>query len=298
MDYKHFKGKHANIVIEIISLLEKGVKKAQEILEKPDAGSYTKLENSSGDTPIKADLALDKFLEENFLSLENIKSVFSEEKETPVTKENGSYLIAYDPLDGSSVMEANFLVGTIIGVYEKDYKAQNLAASLYVVFGHKIELVVALEEVYRYAFYQNKFHFIETIVLENKGKIIASGGNQKDFSLGLKKALEGFFAENYRLRYSGSMVADVHHVLVKKGGMFSYPQKKLRKLFEVFPLALMVEKAKGEAFYFDKGVKKRLLDQGVENYHEKSECYLASPHEAHILEKYLKGEWCKIALKN
>ncbi|MGL2580815.1 class 1 fructose-bisphosphatase [Helicobacter pylori] len=290
MDYKHFKGKHANIVIEIISLLEKGVKKAQEILEKPDAGSYTKLENSSGDTPIKADLALDKFLEEKFLSLENIKSVFSEEKETPVTKENGSYLIAYDPLDGSSVMEANFLVGTIIGIYEKDYKAQNLAASLYVVFGHKIELMVALEEVYRYAFYQNKFHFIETIVLENKGKIVASGGNQKDFSLGLKKALEGFFAENYRLRYSGSMVADVHHVLVKKGGMFSYPQKKLRKLFEVFPLALMVEKAKGEAFYFDKGVKKRLLEQSVENYHEKSECYLASPHEAQILEKYLKGE--------
>ncbi|MFA4809578.1 class 1 fructose-bisphosphatase [Helicobacter pylori] len=290
MDYKHFKGKHANIVIEIISLLEKGVKKAQEILEKPDAGSNTKLENSSGDTPIKADLALDKFLEENFLSLENVKSVFSEEKETPVTKENGSYLIAYDPLDGSSVMEANFLVGTIIGVYEKDYKVQNLVASLYVVFGHKIELVVALEEVYRYAFYQNKFHFIETIVLENKGKIIASGGNQKDFSLGLKKALEGFFAENYRLRYSGSMVADVHHVLIKKGGMFSYPQKKLRKLFEVFPLALMVEKAKGEAFYFDKGVKKRLLDQGVESYHEKSECYLASQHEAQILEKYLKGE--------
>ncbi|WP_187894430.1 class 1 fructose-bisphosphatase [Helicobacter pylori] len=290
MDYKHFKGKHANIVIEIISLLEKGVKKAQEILEKPDAGSYTKLENSSGDTPIKADLALDKFLEENFLSLENIKSVFSEEKETPVTKENGSYLIAYDPLDGSSVMEANFLVGTIIGVYEKDYKAQNLVASLYVVFGHKIELVVALEEVYRYSFYQNKFHFIETIVLENKGKIVASGGNQKDFSLGLKKALEGFFAENYRLRYSGSMVADVHHVLIKKGGMFSYPQKKLRKLFEVFPLALIIEKAKGEAFYFDKGIKKRLLEQSVESYHEKSECYLASQHEAQILEKYLKGE--------
>ncbi|WRF29861.1 class 1 fructose-bisphosphatase [Helicobacter pylori] len=290
MDYKHFKCKHANIVIEIISLLEKGVKKAQEILEKPDAGSYTQLENSSGDTPIKADLALDKFLEENFLSLENVKSVFSEEKEVPVTKENGSYLIAYDPLDGSSVMEANFLVGTIIGVYEKDYKAQNLVASLYVVFGHKIELVVALDKVYRYAFYQNKFHFIETIVLENKGKIVASGGNQKDFSLGLKKALEGFFAENYRLRYSGSMVADVHHVLVKKGGMFSYPQKKLRKLFEVFPLALIIEKAKGEAFYFDKGVKKRLLEQSVENYHEKSECYLASPHEAQILEKYLKGE--------
>ncbi|MUU38749.1 class 1 fructose-bisphosphatase [Helicobacter pylori] len=290
MDYKHFKCKHANIVIEIISLLEKGVKKAQEILEKPDAGSYTKLENSSGDTPIKADLALDKFLEETFLSLENVKSVFSEEKEKPVTKENGSYLIAYDPLDGSSVMEANFLVGTIIGVYEKDYKAQNLVASLYVVFGHKIELVVALDKVYRYAFYQNKFHFIETIVLENKGKIVASGGNQKDFSLGLKKALEEFFAENYRLRYSGSMVADVHHVLIKKGGMFSYPQKKLRKLFEVFPLALIIEKAKGEAFYFDKGVKKRLLEQSVESYHEKSECYLASPHEAQILEKYLKGE--------
>ena len=95
--------------------------------------------------------------------------------------------------------------------------------------------------------------------------------------MGLKKALEAVFAENYRLRYSGSMVADVHHVLVKKGGMFSYPQKKLRKLFEVFPLALMVEKAKGEAFYFDKGVKKRLLEQSVENYHEKKRMLFSQP---------------------
>ncbi|WP_104748411.1 class 1 fructose-bisphosphatase [Helicobacter cetorum] len=290
MDYKHFKGMHADIVIEIISLLEKGAKKAQEILSKPDAGSYTKLENSSGDTPIKADLALDKFLEKNLLSLENIKSVFSEEKETPITKENGSYCIAYDPLDGSSVMEANFLVGTIMGIYENDFKAQNLVASLYLVFGHKMELVIALDKVYRYAFYENKFHFIETITLENKGKIIASGGNQKDFSLGLKKALNTLFEENYRLRYSGSMVADVHHLLIKKGGMFSYPQKKLRKLFEVFPLAFMIEKAKGEAFYFDKGIKKRLLEQSVESYHQKCECYLTSHYEAQILEEHLKGE--------
>ncbi len=72
------------------------------------------------------------------MSLENIKSVFSEEKETPVTKENGSYLIAYDPLDGSSVMEANFLVGTIMGVYEKDYKAQNLVASFMWFLGIKL----------------------------------------------------------------------------------------------------------------------------------------------------------------
>ncbi|AFI05944.1 class 1 fructose-bisphosphatase [Helicobacter cetorum] len=290
MDYKHFKGTHANIVIEIISLLEKGAKKAQEILEKPDAGSYTKSENSSGDTPIKADLALDKFLEENFLGLEKIKSVFSEEKEMPITKENGSYCIAYDPLDGSSVMEANFLVGTIMGIYENDFKAQNLVASLYVVFGHKIELVIALDKVYRYAFYQNQFHFIEIITLENKGKIIASGGNQKDFSLGLKKALNTLFEENYRLRYSGAMVADVHHLLIKKGGVFSYPQKKLRKLFEVFPLAFMIEKAKGEAFCFNKGIKERLLEQGVASYHEKCECYLTSAYEAKILEEHLKGE--------
>lgn len=82
-----------------------------------------KLENSSGDMFIKVDLVLDKFLEENFLSLENIKSVFSEEKEMFVIKENGFYLIVYDFLDGSLVMEVNFLVGMIIGIYEKDYKA-------------------------------------------------------------------------------------------------------------------------------------------------------------------------------
>jgi fructose-1,6-bisphosphatase I len=65
--------------------------------------------------------------------------------------------------------------------------------------------------------------------------------------------VDSFFKEGYRLRYSGGMVPDLHQLLLKGGGLFSYPATsdkpdgKLRKLFEVFPFAFIYKIAGGEA---------------------------------------------------
>ena len=63
--------------------------------------------------------------------------------------------------------------------------------------------------------------------------------------------IDDIFADGYRLRYSGGMVPDLHQILLKGGGLFSYPSTsdvpkgKLRLIFEVFPFAFVFEKAGG-----------------------------------------------------
>ncbi len=94
--------------------------------------------------------------------------------------------------------------------------------------------------------------------------------------------------DGYRLRYSGGMVPDLHHILLKGGGIFSYPatidkpKGKLRALFEVFPFALIFERAGGKAID-DKGI--RLLDREVKHHHDTLPCFFGSKEEISRLKK-------------
>ena len=82
------------------------------------------------------------------------------------------------------------------------------------------------------------------------------------------------------------MVPDLHQILIKGGGLFSYPatsdapQGKLRKLFEVFPFAFMEE---------DEDVatngKKRLLELGTENLHDTTPCFFGSTYEMNLVKE-------------
>ena len=56
-------------------------------------------------------------------------------------------MIAYDPLDGSSLVDVNLSVGSIFGIYENEFNAQNIVASVYVVFGPRVEMVVTTDDV-------------------------------------------------------------------------------------------------------------------------------------------------------
>ncbi|MRI58873.1 MAG: fructose-bisphosphatase class I, partial [Epsilonproteobacteria bacterium] len=104
-----------------------------------------------------------------------------------------------------------------------------------------------------------------------------------------KRLIDSLFEEGYRLRYSGGMVPDLHQILVKGGGLFSYPgtqdkpQGKLRKIFEVFPFALIYEKASAEAID-DKG--RRLLDLGCKEVHETTPCFFGSRYEIEKVKEY------------
>jgi fructose-1,6-bisphosphatase I len=203
--------------------------------------------------------------------------------------ENGKYFIAYDPLDGSSLVDVNLSVGSIFGIYEGSFEAKNMVASCYVVFGPRVEMVFAHNKVKMYLLQNDNFEFVKEINLNKKGKLNAPGGTQQNWSSYHKKLVNSFFQDGYRLRYSGGMVPDLHQILLKGGGLFSYPATsdkpngKLRKLFEVFPFAFIYKIAGGEAI----DGKKDLMELDTKHIHDTSPCFFGSKYEiAKVKEVY------------
>lgn len=267
---------------DIIKAIEKASIKIQEIIDLGDTGK-SENENSTGDTQLKLDIASDVVIEEIFSTIPSIKAIVSEEQEAIVPlNEDGEYLIAYDPLDGSSLVDVNLSVGSIYGIYKNDFTAQNIIASVYVVFGPRVEMVVAADKcVKMYRLFNDKFNFIKDIKLENKGNLNATGSTQMNWSQKHKSLVNEMYEDGYYLRYSGGMVPDLHQILLKGGGLFSYPgtsdkpKGKLRQLFEVFPFALTYEFAGGAAT----NGEKRVLEVETEHIHDTTPCFFGSCDE-------------------
>ncbi|MEY3002234.1 MAG: hypothetical protein RLZZ428_609 [Pseudomonadota bacterium] len=247
--------------------------------------SYSDSANSSGEEQLKLDVKSDYIIEEAFKTVSIVKALVSEEKEGILSlHEEGKYTICYDPLDGSSLADVNLSVGSIFGIYEGELEAQNLVASAYVVYGPRIELVTAVrgEKPKHYRAQEGLFNFIDEISLDEKGKLNAPGGTQQHWSAIHKAFVDSLFAEGYRLRYSGGMVPDLHQILLKGGGLFSYPgttdkpEGKLRQLFEVIPFAFMYEQAGGQAINHD---GKRLMELIPSHPHDTSACFFGSNYE-------------------
>jgi len=267
---------------EILSAIMRSAIRIKDAIEFDDTG-YSDNTNSTGDTQLKLDIKSDIIIEEEFAKVESIKEIVSEEKEdkTPLHGD-GKYGVGYDPLDGSSLIDVNLSVGSIFGIYEGGYAGKNLKAAVYVVYGPRVELVIADEEVRLYRLNKaNEFVFIQKIVLKEKGKLNAPGATQMGWEPRHKAMIDAIFMDGYRLRYSGGMVPDLHQILLKGGGLFSYPgtsdvpKGKLRMIFEVFPFAFVYEKAGGEAI----DGKGRLLDLSPAHPHDTTPCFFGSKAE-------------------
>ena len=274
---------------EIIKAIEEASIEIKELIETGDTGKSDQ-ENSTGDTQLKLDIASDEIIERIFKQIANVKAIVSEEQENIIDlNPNGEYLIAYDPLDGSSLVDVNLSVGSIYGIYKNEFNAKNIVASVYVVFGPRVEMVVAIDDVKMYRLKHGKFEFIQNIVLKQKGNLKAPGSTQSCWAPHHKKMVDDIFNDGYRLRYSGGMVPDLHQILLKGGGLFSYPgttdkpKGKLRQLFEVFPFALAYEKAGGGAV---DGFK-RILEVETTHIHDTTPCFFGSNEEIkRVLEVY------------
>ena len=277
---------------EIIKAIEEASIEIKELIETGDTGKSDQ-ENSTGDTQLKLDIASDIIIERIFKQLPTVKAIVSEEQENIINlNENGEYLIAYDPLDGSSLVDVNLSVGSIYGIYKNEFNAKNIVASVYVVFGPRVEMVVAIDDVKMYRLKHGKFEFIQNIVLKQKGNLKAPGSTQSAWAPHHKQMVDDIFNDGYRLRYSGGMVPDLHQILLKGGGLFSYPgttdkpKGKLRQLFEVFPFALAYEKAGGGAI----DGHQRLLEVETTHIHDTSPCFFGSNEEIkRVLEVYAKN---------
>ncbi|RBQ26686.1 MULTISPECIES: class 1 fructose-bisphosphatase [Arcobacteraceae] len=277
---------------EIIKAIEESAKKIKFLIETGDTGK-SEFENSTGDTQLKLDIESDKIIEDIFTKIPTIKAIVSEEQdEIKNINKDGKYLIAYDPLDGSSLVDVNLSVGSIFGIYENEFNAKNIVASVYVVFGPRVEMVVTTNEVKMYRLLNNEFKFIQNIKLNEKGKLNAPGSTQNCWTTFHKQLIDDIFNDGYRLRYSGGMVPDLHQILLKGGGLFSYPatsdrpKGKLRQLFEVFPFALAFEKAGGKAI----DGTKRVLEVSTTHIHDTTACFFGSNTEINrVLEVYSKN---------
>lgn len=275
---------------EVFEAIGKAAARIQDALAHDDTG-YADNKNVSGDVQLKLDIRSDYIVAEELSRIPTVKALASEEKEQiDYVNLDGKYLIGYDPLDGSSLADVNLSVGSIFGIYEGDFVGKNLVASVYVVYGPRIEMVTAYKQnVELWRLDRNGFFkFVQILSLKEKGKLLAPGGTQQFWYPHHKKMVDELFAEGYRLRYSGGMVPDLHQILIKGGGLFAYPaagdnpKGKLRLVFETMPFAFVFELAGGEAID-DQG--KRILDYVPEGHHDTSPSFFGSRDEIDRVKK-------------
>ena len=280
------------MISNIIDSIQKIAVEINEIIKHSNF-DYTGTKNHTGDNQLKLDVEANAIFKNFLLEIENIKGICSEEEEEIIYKnEIGNYIIAFDPLDGSSIIDSNLSVGSIFGIYNEKLKAASIIASGYIVYGPRLEMVFAKDNVERYLYDGEKWQILGNIKLNEKGNINASGGTQQNWPLHHKILIESLFLEGYRLRYSGGMVPDLHNILIKGGGLFSYPSTKdapngkLRAFFEVFPFAFIFEKALGEAI----DGENRLLDSEIEELHQSTKCFFGSKYEIQKVKLAYKGK--------
>jgi len=251
--------------------------------------------------------------------------IASEENDEIVTVKSAvsrtaKYLVAIDPLDGSSNIDVNAPVGTIFSIYRvrEGGTAENVLRQLpsgdhqvaagYVIYGSSAMLV------YTTGHGVNGFTLDPSIgefCLSHRNlKIPANGviysineGNYINFPQGVKDYIKYCQIEDastnrpYTSRYIGSMVADIHRNLIK-GGIFiyptstAYPNGKLRLLYECNPMAFLIEQAGGKA----SNGHTRILDICVSNLHQRSAIFIGSANMVETAEEMMKEKYEEISL--
>jgi fructose-1,6-bisphosphatase I len=226
---------------------------------------------------------------------------------------NGRYVVAFDPVDGSSNIEVNIPIGTIFSIYKRltqtgtsasiDDLLQSgnkLVAAGYVLYGSSTMLV------YTTGNGVNGFTYDATVGLfflshpniriPERGNIYSiNEANYNWFPEGVKQYIKYCQQEDkatnrpYSTRYVGSLVADVHRNLML-GGIFIYPgtmknpNGKLRLLYEGIPMAFIVEQAGGKA---SDGFN-RLMDIELYDLHQRSPVFLGSKEMMQTAEEFMQ----------
>ena len=226
----------------------------------------------------------------------------------------GKYILCFDPLDGSSNIDANVSIGTIFSVLKRitpdgtDGTLEDVlqagykqVAAGYAIFGSSTMLVyTAGRGVYGFTYDPSVGEFLlshdDIKIPQHKGIYSVNEGNYSKWSPGMQKYIDWVKQENseegkkaYSLRYIGSMVADVHRTLLY-GGVFLYPadikskKGKLRLLYEANPMSFVIEQAGGKA---TDGSGNRLLEIIPTELHQRTPLVVGSPKNVEEVERFL-----------
>ncbi len=256
--------------------------------------------NTSGEDQLKLDVLSNNIVEEELCESYLVSAYASEEsgKIEPL-REDAPYFVAFDPLDGSSLVDANLAIGSIFGIYKGTpigKTPRDMLAAIYVVYGPRTILVYSAGKG-SHAFYLDDVG--EFLTLQGDLKV---GDTVKTYAPGnlravvdtpsYRKMMNMWLDEGVTLRYSGGMVPDIHHILVKGGGIFTniggskYPKGKLRLLYECGPFAYIVEQAGGGS----SDGSKSILDVKIEDIDQRTPIIIGTKKEVERVQEVLQGK--------
>jgi fructose-1,6-bisphosphatase I len=241
--------------------------------EKADA------ENPSGEQRLAADEYADELLEDRLGAIDGVGAYASEERAGVVDTGDG-YSVAVDPLDGSSNLKPNNVMGTIVGVYDAPLPAtgRDLVAAGYVLYGPITTMAFARDgTVTEYLIEDGSTTALrEDVTLPAEPTVYGFGGRVPDWPADVAAYVDEVESE-LKLRYGGAMIGDVNQVLTY-GGVFAYPalesapEGKLRLQFECNPVGYVIESAGGRSSTGQGSV----LDVDPDGLHQRTPVYLGN----------------------
>ncbi|NOQ38553.1 fructose-1,6-bisphosphatase [archaeon] len=264
----------------------------------PENQDYAGTENASGEDQMALDVLADKLLTDTLEESGLVGAIGSEEKDTILYLNNpyDGFGVNMDPLDGSSLIDVNLAVGTIIGIQDKGNilnKGEDMLAAMYMIYGPMTTLVMTTGKgkgVHEFVLNNDgEFALLrENLRIPEDGKIYAPGALKQDYTDKHLEFIDNLEGDGYKLRYSGAFVADVHQIL-HKGGIFTYPATeknengKLRLLFEANPMGFMVTEAGGK---ISDGYR-NILEIEPEAVHQRVPIYVGSKGPVNKIEQIM-----------
>lgn len=218
--------------------------------------------NLYGEEQLALDVLSDRIIKKRLIHSGVVCNIASEEMDEIFQAQadaDGLYSVAYDPLDGSSLVDVNLAVGTIVSIFEGCnllQKGRNQVAAMYILYGPRVSLVYSVGKgVHEFTMNHLMEYTLsrENVVMQEEGNIYAPGGQRNKYHEGTEKFVRYLEDKGSKLRYSGGFVPDINQVIMKGKGIFMYPalngspNGKLRLLFELNPMAYLVENAGGAA---------------------------------------------------
>ncbi|KAJ6028713.1 sedoheptulose-1-7-bisphosphatase [Penicillium herquei] len=270
--------------------------------------------NAFGDGQLNVDVSSENLIREALARCPSVITASSEED--PVERLNqaqsgavGSerYTVAFDPLDGSSIIAPNWTVGTIIGIWEGDsalkQPVDKQIAAILGVYGPRTTAIVAVRVpgsepcCFEIGIAQEPYSY--EIVRTNVRLADAPFKTRYFAPANLRAAAESeaymrlvthYIEQKYTLRYSGGLVPDVVHALVKGHGIYVSPvtgasQAKLRRLYELLPIALIIECAGGKAV--DPSSGEDILSRPLDNCNERAGLVCGTMEEVDFVKRTL-----------
>ncbi len=218
--------------------------------------------NLYGEEQLALDVLSDRIMRKRLAKSGVVSNVASEETLDVIALAPhcaGNYSVAFDPLDGSSLVDVNLAVGTIVSIYAGSdllQPGQRQVAALYILYGPRTTLVYTTGNgVHEFGMNQLMEYTLlrRNIRLVSRAGIYSPGGLRNRYTPGVEEFVCYLEKNGAKLRYSGGLVPDVNQLLIKGDGIFFYPhlqglpQGKLRLLYELNPMAFLIEQAGGAA---------------------------------------------------